>query len=97
MNRKQLIQLARAIPDKSVRQQVEHEKLSASDYFLVAMADHYLVFHWGHDGRQYVSMDDDEVNNFAVAQYLIRLNVPVYQSPGEVPTQKSVAFDGAKD
>jgi hypothetical protein len=80
-----------------VRQQVEHKELSAADYFLVAMADNYLVLHWGRDGRQYVSMDDDEVNNFAVAQYLIRRGVTVYQNPSEVPTQRSAAFDGAED
>ena len=97
MNRKQLIKLARAVPDEVVRQQVEHEGLSAADYFLVATPDHYLVCHWGYDGRQYVTMDDDEVNNFAVAQYLIRFGVSIYQDPNEVPTHRSISFDGAKD
>jgi len=67
MKKKELIKLTRGIPDELIRQQVEHGGLSVKAYFLLAGQEGYLVCHWGRDGKQYVTMDDDEANNFAVA------------------------------
>lgn len=94
MKKKQLIKRTRDIPDELIRQQVEYGGLSVKDYFLLAMQGDYLVCHWDHNGREFVSLDDDEANNFAVAQYLLRHGVPVYQ-PGSVVPKPEPLLDSA--
>ena len=88
MRQDQLIKQARDIPEDVIRQQVENEGRSVKDYFLVAYEEHFLVLFWGQEGRQYAIMDDDEINNFAVAQYLIQHGDPVYQSADDVPARQ---------
>ena len=89
MKKKELVKLTRGIPDEVIRQQVECQGLSVKDYFLIAGQEGYIVCHWGRDGRQYVSMDDDEANDFAVSHYLLRSGVPVYQSGDDVPNREA--------
>ena len=88
MKQKQLVKLSQDISEDVIRQQVESEGRSAKDYFLVAFEEHHLILFWGSGGQQFAIMDDDDVNNFAVAQYLIQHGAPVYQSAEEVPNRK---------
>ena len=95
MKKKELIKLTRDIPDETIRQQVEHTGLLVKDYFLIAGQEGYLVFYWGKDDKQYVIMDDDEANNFAVSQYLLRSGVLVYQLGDAVPNREAAPDPGA--
>jgi len=81
MKKKQLMKQARDIPDEIIEQQIEQNGLTAADYYLYKMsgpAGNYLVCYRDQDGVEFVVMDDDDVNNFAVARYLLRYGVPAY-------------------
>lgn len=84
MKKKELIKAARSISEDVIRQQVEREGLLAKDYFLWEIPEGHLVCYW-RNGMQYVSMNDDEVNNFAVAEYLLARSVRVYSSGDNPP------------
>lgn len=87
MKKKQLIKHTRHISDELIRQQVEQNGLSIQDYFLIGSQGNYLVCNWERDGTQFIMMNDNEVNNFAVAHYLLRHGVPVYPFGSEVPNR----------
>jgi hypothetical protein len=88
MKRKRLIKSARDIPEDAIRQQVEAWGKRTENYFLLASGDGFLVCFWNSAGGQNAIMNDDDVNNFAVAQYLIRHGASVYQDIDEVPVRK---------
>lgn len=93
MKKKQLIKRTRNISDEFTRQQVEQNGLSIQDYFLIGAEGDYQVCYWEQDGTQFVMVNENEANNFAVAHYLLRHNVPVYPWGSEVSNREPLPFN----